>query len=66
MDEFEIQATGHASEPDRIWTRDTLAMAQWMADQAIRQLSYGKAVVVNTYKGVRSDPLYVCQGKQEA
>jgi hypothetical protein len=61
MDEFEIQATGHQTEPDRIWTRDKLDAAQWVADRAIRSLAYGKAVVINTYGGVRSDPLYTVE-----
>lgn len=66
MDEFEIQATGHQTEPDRIWTRDKLDAAQWVADRAIRSLAYSKAVVINTYGGVRSDPLYTVEGIRQA
>ncbi len=67
MDEFEIQATGHQTEPDRIWTRSSLGTSQWIADQAVVRLKYGRAVVINTFGGHRSDSLYTVEalGKGE-
>lgn len=60
-DEFEIKATGHPTEPDRIWTRDHLAPCIFIAEKAVRSLGYKRAEVVNTFRGVRSDPLHVVE-----
>lgn len=64
-DEFEIKATCPDKE-DRIWTRSKLSTAQFIADQAILRLGYAHAVVVNTFGGHRSDPLYVVSGKESS
>lgn len=61
VDEFEIKATGHPTEPDRIWTRATMAPCSFIADQAVSRLGYARAEVVNTYGGHRSEPLYVAE-----
>lgn len=58
-DEFEIKATGHATEPERIWTRSTLEVANFIADQAVERLGYARAEVINTFGGVRSNPIYI-------
>lgn len=58
-DEFEIKATGHETEADRIWTRSKYDVAKFIADQTITRLGYKQAEVVNTFGGHRSDPLYV-------
>jgi len=58
-DEFLIEAKGKIAEETETWTRNNLAAAQSIADQAIRRLGYLEARVYNTYGGVRSDALYV-------
>ena len=56
-DEFEITAT-HPTKDARVWTRSHYHVAKVIADSAITKLGYGKAVVVNTFGGHRSDTLY--------
>jgi hypothetical protein len=56
-DEFEITAT-HPHMEARVWTRSEYGVAKIIADSAITKLGYGKAVVVNTFGGDRSDVLY--------
>jgi hypothetical protein len=58
-DEFEIKATGHPSEPERVWTRSRLDPSKFIAEQAVARLGYARAEVVNTFGGHRSDPLFV-------
>lgn len=60
-DEFEITATKPGEEP-RVWTRSKYDVAKFIADSAITKLGYGKAVVVNTFGGDRSDVLYEVTG----
>lgn len=64
MDEFEIKATGHPTEADRIWTRAALGVSVAIADKAVHWHGYKKAVVVNTFGGIRSDELYVVEKPQ--
>ena len=59
MDEFEITATA-PDKKSRVWTRATLMVAKIIADSAIRQ-GYTKAVVINTYGGLRSNPIYIAE-----
>ncbi len=59
VDEFEIKATGHPTEPDRIWTRSRLDPSKFIAEQAVERLGYARAEVVNTFGGHRSDPFVV-------
>lgn len=56
-DEFEIKATG-PNMPERIWTRDDLSTAKFIADRIVNELGYTQAVVINTYGGIRSNPIY--------
>lgn len=58
MDEFEIKAT-HPDMEERVWTRDTLGVSKFIADQAVDKLGYQRAAMVNIYGGHRSDELYV-------
>jgi hypothetical protein len=58
MDEFLIEAKG---SDVRTWTRSTLAVAQFIADQAISRLGYNEAKVYNVYGGHKSDALYTVQ-----
>ena len=64
-DEFLITASGHATEPDRTWTRSRLYVAEFIADSAVRKLGYSKAQVINTYGEHLSDPLYVVEAMKE-
>lgn len=56
-DEFLIQADGPGME-NRSWTRSTLGVAQYIADQAVTKLGYAHAEVRNQYGGHLSDTLY--------
>lgn len=58
-DEFEITATGHATEDDRMWHRSTLDVAKFIAEQAVERFGYARAEVINAFGGHRSDPLYI-------
>jgi hypothetical protein len=60
-DEFEITATAPHMEV-RVWTRSKYDTAKYIADSAITKLGYTNAVVVNTFGGHRSDPLYEVTG----
>lgn len=64
MDEFLIVAKGNVASDEETWTRNNLAAAQMIADQAISRLGYKEAKVYNTYGGTRSDALYVVQRLQ--
>ena len=61
-DEFEITATEHPHMETRVWTRSKYDTAKFIADSAITKLGYGKAVVINTFGGHRSDTLYEVSG----
>lgn len=58
-DEFEITATGHATSPDQMWHRSTLDVAKFIAEQAVERLKFTRAVVINTFGGHRSNPIYI-------
>ena len=58
-DEFEITASGHATSADQMWHRSTLDVAKFIADQAIQRLGFTRAVVINTFGGHRSNPIYI-------
>jgi hypothetical protein len=60
-DEFLIVAKGAIASDEETWTRNNLAAAQMIADQAISRLGYREAKVYNTYGGHKSDALYVVQ-----
>ena len=64
VDEFEIRASSPGKE-DRIWTRSSLDASRDIADSAVIILGYDKAVVVNTFGGDRSDPLYTAEKKKK-
>lgn len=56
-EEFEVRATG-PDMPVRIWTREKLDPCKFIAERAVEDLGYTKAEVVNTFGGVRSNPIY--------
>lgn len=60
MDEFLIVAKGSISDDEETWTRNNLASAQMIADQAVSRLGYKEAKVYNIFGGHKSDALYVC------
>ena len=60
-DEFLIVAKGVIAADEETWTRNNLAAAQMIADQAISRLGYSEAKVYNTFGGHMSDALYVVQ-----
>lgn len=57
MDEFRITASKEG-KPNRIWTRSTLNVAEDIADQAVEDLGYDRAEVINDYGGHESGILY--------
>jgi hypothetical protein len=57
-DEFLIVAKGIVSDDTETWTRNNLAAAQMIADQAVSRLGYREAKVYNTFRGHQSDSLY--------
>lgn len=57
MDEFQITAFKKGSE-SRVWTRSSLDIAKFIADQAVEKLGYEQAEVRNIFGGDVSDVLY--------
>ena len=57
-DEFLIVAKGIVANDQEIWTRNNLASAQMIADQAVSRLGYKEAKVYNIFGGHQSDSLY--------
>lgn len=60
-EEFKIEAfktNESGREITRIWTRDKLSVAKFIADSAVEKLGYSRAEVRNTFGGDVSNLLY--------